>query len=387
MSTKIKSNSVKKRNIHFDLEPFIFLTIFLAIFIPLGNVMGGSNLFKTLMATAHDLLLNTVFFIMAVAVLTGALGALFSEFGVVYLLNKILKPLMKPLYKLPGAASLGILTTYLSDNPAILSLSKDKEFIKYFERWQVPLLCNMGTAFGMGLIVTTFMIAQSSALGENLVLPVLIGNIGAIVGSVISVRIFSMFTKKFYGEEGEFENTTVSWRKVREGNAGSRFLDALLEGGKTGVDLGLSIIPGVLIISTFVMIVTYGPSDPNIGYQGLAYEGVPVLPWVFGKISGVLEFLFGFHSAKLIAFPLTSLGSTGAAMALIPSFIKEGILTGNDVAVFTALGMTWSGYLSTHIAMMDTLGARKLASKAILSHTIAGLCAGIITHYMYVLFL
>jgi len=140
MAQEIKFPKSKKRNIKIDTEPIIFLVLFLAVFIPLGHVMGASNLFKTLMATAHDLLLNTVFFIMAVAVLTGALGALFSEFGVVFLLNKVLRIFMKPLYGLPGAASLGILTTFLSDNPAILSLAKDKEFVKYFEKWQIPLL-------------------------------------------------------------------------------------------------------------------------------------------------------------------------------------------------------------------------------------------------------
>jgi spore maturation protein SpmB len=133
------------------------------------------------------------------------------------------------------------------------------------------------------------------------------------------------------------------------------------------------------------MIITYGPKDMMAGYQGLAYEGVPFLPWLASKVSPVLEFLFGFESPKLIAFPLTSLGSTGAALALIPTFIKEGILTGNEVAVFTSIGLTWSGYLSTHIAMMDALASRKLASKAILSHTIAGLLAAMFSHFLYTL--
>ena len=52
---------------------------------------------------------------MAVAVITGALASVFSEFGVVSLLDKILSPLMMPLYRMPGAASLGIVTTFLSD--------------------------------------------------------------------------------------------------------------------------------------------------------------------------------------------------------------------------------------------------------------------------------
>ena len=35
--------------------------------------------------------------------------------------------------------------------------------------------------------------------------------------------------------------------------------------------------------------------------------------------------------------------------------------------------------------MMDALGHRELISKALLAHTIAGLCAGIAAHYMFLL--
>ncbi|MDU4881385.1 MAG: hypothetical protein E6X57_13390, partial [Clostridioides difficile] len=90
-------------------------------------------------------------------------------------------------------------------------------------------------------------------------------------------------------------------------------------------------------------------------------------------------------SPEAIAFPITSLGAVGAAMSLVPEFIKSGAITPNDIAVFTAMGMCWSGYLSTHIGMMDALNARQLAGKAILSHTIGGLCAGAAAHFIFTL--
>jgi biopolymer transport protein ExbB/TolQ len=36
--------------------------------------------------------------------------------------------------------------------------------------------------------------------------------------------------------------------------------------------------------------------------------------------------------------------------------------------------------------MLDTLGYRPAISKALGAHTIAGLCAGIIAHFVYLLF-
>jgi hypothetical protein len=80
------------------------------------------------------------------------------------------------------------------------------------------------------------------------------------------------------------------------------------------------------------------------------------------------------------------LGAVGAALSLVPEFAAQGIVNGNAIAVFTAIGMCWSGYLSTHTAMLDALGYRKLTSKAILAHTVGGLVAGISAHWIFVLY-
>jgi len=82
---------------------------------------------------------------------------------------------------------------------------------------------------------------------------------------------------------------------------------------------------------------------------------------------------------------MTSLGAVGAALGLVPKFQEAGLIDANAIAVFTAMGMCWSGYLSTHTAMLDSLGYRKLTGKAIIAHTIGGLFAGISAHWIFVL--
>lgn len=363
------------------IEAFVFLVLFFGIFGLLGSKMGTPNMLNTIMKTSYSLLIDTVLYIMGITVLSGALGKLLIEFGVVRLLEVILKPLMKPLFNLPGVAALGGIITFLSDNPAIISLAKDTNFNKYFKKYQLISLTNFGTAFGMGLVVIVFM------AGRGYIIPALIGLAGAVIGSIISTRIMQRLILK---SEPSFieENTDkgdeqkISFKS--EGNVFLRILNSVLDGGKTGVDLGLAIIPGVLIISTFVMILTFGPSEN--GYTGEAYEGIALLPYLAGKINFVFEWLFGFTNPELIAFPITSLGAVGAALGLVPKFQAAGLIDGNAIAVFTAMGMCWSGYLSTHTAMLDSLGFRKLTSKAILSHTIGGLAAGISAHWIYVLF-
>lgn len=362
----------------------ICLLIVFGIFAYLGSRMGTPNMLNTIMNTAHDLLLNTVFYLMAICVITGAIGRIFMEFGVVDLLEKILRPLMKPLFNLPGVASLGAVLTFLSDNPAIISLAQDKRFSSYFKKYQFISLTNFGTAFGMGLLVIVFMV------GQGYYAEPFIGLFGAICGCIVSTRLMQHFVlKEFpnYLEEAacESEETEADAAEDEKKPLFQRILDSLLDGGRTGVDVGLAIIPGVLIISTMVMLLTFGPSASGI-YTGGAYEGVELLPWLGEKIDFIFKWLFGFNDPHLIAFPITALGAVGAALGLIPNFISQGWIDGNAIAVFTSIGMCWSGYLSTHTAMLDSLGYRKLTSKAILSHTIGGIVAAFITHWVYVLY-
>ena len=362
-------------------ENFIFLALFSAFFFGVGSVMGGVNMIKTMMETGFDLLINICLYLMAVAVLAGAISGLFSEFGTIALINKILSKLMKPLYDLPGASSLGILNCFLSDNPAILTLADDDNFRRYFKQYQLPALTNLGTAFGMGLITTTAMMGLNV---KSAVPAALIGNIGAIAGSIVSVRLMIYFSKKRYGTEAFVSTKSIEpipekMRPVREGGAGGRFIQAMLDGGKSGVSMGLAIIPGVVIICTIVIMLTNGPSADGT-YTGGAREGIAVLPWIGQKLSFILNPMYGFSSPEAISVPITALGSTGAALGIVKEMSFAGKINANDIAVFTAICMCWSGYISTHIAMMDALDTKEMTGKAILSHTIGGLFAGIVAH-------
>lgn len=375
------------------------ILIIVVIFGYMGSVMGFTNMLNTIMKTAHDLLINTVFYLMGMCVITGALGKILVEFGVVDLLQKALRPVMKPLFNLPGVSSLGAVLTFLSDNPAIISLCQDRKFSQYFKRYQHISLVNFGTTFGMGLLVIIFM------MGQGYFTAPFIGLAGAVVGCIITTRLMQYFTCKDFPEYREQnalsdeemaavaeEDSEEAEGEKKHQSAFIRILNALLDGGKTGVEIGLAIIPGVLVISTFVMMLTFGGSvegfdamgNEIVVYTGGAYQGTKLLPWLAGKISFVFKWLFGFSAPELVAFPITALGAVGAALGLIPEFASQGIVDGNAIAVFTAMGMCWSGFLSTHAATLDSLGYRSLISRAYTSHFIAGIGAGIFTHWLYV---
>ena len=512
----------KKKRMSIYTKALICLALFLLFFAVFAIPMGLGNALNTMMNTAYRLLVDTVFYIMAIAVMAGAMSGLLTEFGVVKLLNKVLSPLMKPLFGMPGASALGMVSTYLSDNPAILTLADDRKFRRFFKAYQIPALTNLGTAFGMGLIVTSFALGMSSTLGDKVWLAAICGNLGAIIGAIVSTRLMLIFMKRSYGPDEpalkeDIEDDDDGHAVHHKGFL--HVLDALMDGGKKGVELGLGVIPGVLIICTIVLMLTnsapvpqykyvivenvsangtimretlsieipdqgnllsdvrpnlgvskwldsasgtaeavtsydtytsdgrmfsageslqvelsmgswsendhYDPADgtyrlvliregetaekgtvvdlapvgeisetgtqlftariPAEDYKGEAFEGIAVIPWLANQIDFLLKPLFGFSSGEAIAVPVTALGSAGAALGLIPGFAKEGLINVGDLAVFVAICMCWSGYLSTHVSMMEVLGCREHTGKAILCHTVGGLIAGVSAHWVFVL--
>ncbi len=368
-------------------EGLLSILVMLAVFGGLGSKMGLANFINSLINTSYDLLMNTVFYIMAIAVIAGGFAKVLTEFGIIAIFNKLLSPLMGPVYGLPGASIVSIFATYLSDNPAILPLAEDVRFRGYFKKYQMPALTNLGTSFGMGLLVAVFMIGLDNPNNEPIFQAVVIGNLAAIIGSVVSVRLMLRHTKEIYGiDEEATENRGESYdileyREIHKGTVGERLLNSLLEGGMSGVQVGFDIIPGVLIICTIILLLSNGM--PAGGYTGAAGEGVGLLNIIGEKLSFIINPLFGFTSAEAIAVPITALGAAGASIGLIPALFESGLVHANDIAVFTAMCMCWSGYLSTHVAMMDSLNFREMTSKAIMSHTLGGIVAGISANWIF----
>jgi hypothetical protein len=65
--------------------------------------------------------------------------------------------------------------------------------------------------------------------------------------------------------------------------------------------------------------------------------------------------------------------------------VNKGLVNAQNISVITAMCMFWSGYLSTHVSMMDTLNFRELTGWSILYHTIGGVTAGILANLLYML--
>lgn len=106
------------------------------------------------------------------------------EFGVTALLNKIISPIMKPLFNLPGASALRAITCFFSDNPSIVLVAKDPSYAKYFKKYQWATMISFGTTFGMGIIIIGGILGiQSGKYASS----VAVGTVCAIMSSSPSI--------------------------------------------------------------------------------------------------------------------------------------------------------------------------------------------------------
>lgn len=238
----------------------------------------------------------------------------------------------------------------------------------------------------MGLIVTAYMLS----LGSEYFSAVLIGNIGAFIGGIVSVRLMLRVGKKYYNEDPKYRideehGSNLDVRKIREGSTFERFMTSMMDGAKSGVELGLACASGTVLICTFVMILTFGPAGDAGEYLGVAYEGVELLPRIGSYFLPVANVLWGFNVPELLAYPFTALGAVGSAMGLTKGFIEAGFANANTVATFTGMGICLSGFLSTHVGMLDTLKQNHFVKQAILCHLAGGAVAGMAANYLYIL--
>ena len=249
------SKSMQRRAL---IEPIILLSVLGAIIGYLSFTMGVTQFFNTVFNTAHQLMLNTVLYLMGITVLAGAIGRLLTEFHVVSALERLLRPLMRPIFNLPGQAAMAAVMTFFSDNPAVIGLAKDRRFKHLFKTTEFISLTNFATAFGLGLIVVTFM-ATVGDPDNPLVYAqaALIGLIGALVGAVVSTRLMQRLIRKevqgksIPSQDNPPLNTVEENPQSLPSPSWLRFLNALLDGGKYGVETIMTAIPGILIVNDF----------------------------------------------------------------------------------------------------------------------------------------
>lgn len=384
------------------IQNVVFCILAAMLLAILGGRMGWSNMLTTMTATGYSLMANVVLSLLAVVVISGAWAALMQEFGIVYALEKTLGRVVGWVYGLPGKSLLGALLSFLSDTPVVAGLAADPEFVSPFRRYQLAGFIHFATSFGMGLVLVVFMmgIDYPKEYGMSLSQCACIGLLASFFASALTTRLQNWWLQRVDPSLANFvrpskmpdkpsqdggridaKKTESHIRKIKQ-SFFSRVLDSIIDGGKSGFALGLAIAPGIMVVSTIVFMVTFGAGAD--GYDGGAYQGVPLLPWAAGKVDFVFAWLFGLEHAELLSFPITALASVGASIGQLPQYVAQGMLDPNAACVLTAMGVAWSGFLPVYSSIMDSAGLRSQAGICMVVHFISGLLSGIAAHWLYI---
>ena len=196
------------------------------------------------MHTAHDLLLNTVFYLMGICVVTGAIGRLFVEFGVVKLLENILRPLMRPLFNLPGVAALGATMTFLERQPRHHLPLAGPPFLPLFQEIPIHLADQLRNRFrdgaaGHGVHGRAGLLHRAGHRPFRRLLRLHRVDSPHAVFRHQGLPSFAV-EDAVVNRAGKLEEEE---EKVETKSVFIRTLNSLLDGGRTGVDVGIAIIP------------------------------------------------------------------------------------------------------------------------------------------------
>ena len=226
---------------------------------------------NTIMHTAPDLLLNTVFYLMGISGHRRHRPCLFVEFGVVKLLENILRPLMRPLF---------ICQAWRPPEPPQNSLRLPRHHSPLagpvsaaIRKFQYISLTNFGTTFGMGLLggvhgragATTS--SQSSAFWRLL-------RLHRVDSPRLVIKAYPSFAVEdaVINRAGKLEEEERRWRPVGL-HPNTQFA------ARRRPHLGsMSASPSFRRADHL-----YTGDDPDLrgfgsGYTGAAYEGIELLP-------------------------------------------------------------------------------------------------------------
>ncbi|MFB4210459.1 YjiH family protein [Shouchella sp. JSM 1781072] len=218
------------------------------------------------------------------SVVMGLLMPLLLEYGLMEWLGTLAKKVMRPLFNLPGRASVDSLASWMGNNMmSILITINQYENGYYTKRESAVIVTNFTiTSIGFSLII-----AEILSLSERFVPFYLTVLAGVFVAAFICPRIppLSKMSHTYAGEQPGMINETVAsgslWsqafkRGVTKAAHAPKTTQVFKKGAFNALDIWFGMLPLVMAIGTIALIIA--EFTPVFTY--LSYPLVPVLEWM-----------------------------------------------------------------------------------------------------------
>ncbi|RQW21274.1 YjiH family protein [Bacillus sp. C1-1] len=218
------------------------------------------------------------------SVVMGLLMPLLLEYGLMEWLGTLAKKIMRPLFNLPGRASVDSLASWMGNNMMSILITINQYENGYYTKRESAIIVTNFTITSIGF---SLIIAEILELSERFVPFYLTVLVGVFIAAFICPRIppLSKMHHTYAGDESGAINETAArgslWRQafrrgVEKAAHAPKTTSVLKKGAFNALDIWFGMLPLVMAIGTIALVIA--EFTPIFTY--LSYPLVPVLEWM-----------------------------------------------------------------------------------------------------------
>lgn len=283
-------------------------------------------------------LINDLF---AIFLFAGILLPFLTDFGLLELIGSLLTPFMRPVFGLPGRASIDCIASWVGDGTIGVALTNKQYEEGYYDKKEATVIA---TTFSAVSITFSLVVIGQVGLAHLFGPYYLTVAAAGIVAAIILPRIppLSNINKTYYhgikkdkGEEVPEGYTNASWGlelAVEKANESLSIKDILLKGTTSVVDLWLGVFPVIMAFGTLALVIV---------------EFTPIFEWLGMPFIPLLKLLgvpYAVEASQTVM--------VGFADMFLPSVIAANIPSEMTRFIVAALSVTQLIYLSESGAVM-----------------------------------
>ncbi len=329
----------------FDVSFFWTVTRVLGLFFAVMTLFQSGPEWIWSENTGGLLLLSLIPVLFTVFIFAGLFMPFLMDFGLLEMTGTLLTPLMKPLFKLPGRASIDCLASWLGDGTIGVLLTNKQYEDGFYTKRDAAII---GTTFSVVSITFTIVVLQQLGLGHLFGPYYLTIVVSGFVAAIVLPRIPPLSRKdNTYcdGSERKLKETLPTgfsvWRwglvQALARADQTRFKNVLQNGVKNILDMWIGVLPIVMALgTTAVIIAEYTPF--------FKWLGMPFIP-----LLSLLQLPEAGEAAQTIM--------VGFADMFLPSVIASGVIE-SELTRFVVACLS-----VTQLIYMSEVGGLLLASK------------------------
>ncbi|UFJ41802.1 YjiH family protein [Brevibacillus humidisoli] len=264
----------------FDVQPLWVVTRVLGLIFAILTLFQWGPEWIWSENTGGLLLMSLIPLLVTVFIFAGLFMPLLMDFGLLEMTGALLTRLMRPLFTLPGRASIDCLVSWLGDGTVGVLLTNKQYEDGFYTKREAAII---GTTFSVVSITFTIIVLEQMELGHLFGPYYLTIALAGFVAAIILPRIPPLSRKAdtYYQESGKLdetvpENTSVwKWgvQKAVERAAGNQFSRIFANGLKNVLDMWMGVLPVVMALGTLAVIIAeYTPV-----FQWLGAPFIPLL--------------------------------------------------------------------------------------------------------------